>query len=178
MNSSVNSFSVPEYQGVWLSFQNDRFELRGRIETCLRELLGDAEGKLIVDDRGPHWQGSVHLKGLSYSHTSDVALLCFSKTHELGVDVESLHREFLQEPTKLAERFFHENEAKKLKTRNEILTRWIQKEAYAKLTREGLKETIRVDLSQWIDDLSQPAFKKIPKFPAGYEAWIAFREHC
>ena len=174
----MNMFSVPQYQGIWLSFQNDRFELRARIETALRETLHDPSGKLVVDDRGPHWHGSVHLKGLSYSHTSHVALLCFSKTHELGVDAESLHREFSQEPSRLAERFFHENEAKHLKTRNEILTRWIQKEAYAKLTREGLKDTIRVDLSQWVDDLSLPTFKKIPKIPTGYEAWVAFREHC
>jgi hypothetical protein len=173
-------FITPEYEGLWWSYADDRMALRARIERFLREHLNDDEGKLVVDDRGPHWQGKVVLKGLSYSHTQDVALICFSRTHELGVDVESLHREFQQEPRKLAARFFSPTEVDGLKTHNEILTRWIQKEAYAKLTREGLKETIRVDLSRWVTewagDVDQPNFKKLPKIPVGYEAWIALRQ--
>jgi hypothetical protein len=176
----MNAFACPEYQGVWLAFQNDRMALRSAIEIYLKNELNDPSGHLEVDDRGPHWRGGrVALKGLSYSHTGDVALLCFSKTHEVGVDAESVHRQFTQDPAKLAERFFHPNESKALKTRHEILTRWIQKEAYAKLTREGLKETVGVDLSPeleaWTGDFISPLFKKIAKIPTGYEAWIALR---
>jgi len=174
-------FETPEYSGTWFSFDGDRMKLRACIEAFLRRELDDSEGVLQVDDRGPHWKGSVRLTGISYSHTDEIAVLAYSRTHELGVDVENLYREFSQEPSKLAERFFSENEARRLRGRAELLVRWIQKEAYAKLTREGLKETIRMDLSSLLApdedfDLTRPAFKKIAKIPVSYEAWIALRQ--
>jgi len=174
-------FETPEYSGAWFSFDGDRLKFRAGIEAFLRRELDDPEGVLHVDDRGPHWRGRVRLTGISYSHTDEIAVLGYSRTHELGVDVESLYREFSQEPERLAERFFSENEALTLRGRSELLVRWIQKEAYAKLTREGLKETIRMDLSSFLApdeefDLTRPTFKKISKIPLGYEAWIALRQ--
>ncbi len=165
-------FVTPEYVGVWLPF-SERHELRALIELRLREELGDLNGKLIVDERGPHWESElVSLMGLSYSHTDDIAILCFSNTHEIGVDIESVDRKFSVEPAQIASRFFHPEEARALKSPSEVLVRWVQKEAYAKLTRDGLKSTLKTDFSEWVQ---LPMFKKIVKMPVGYEGWVALR---
>lgn len=163
--NAISEFKTPKYEGVWFSFDEDRQALRAAIQKFLQNRFPHLSAELKVDERGPHF-GS--LKGLSYSHTGQVALLCFSETIELGVDVEAQNRVFSTDYRKLAQRFFHPNEAKALLSRESFLTHWIRKEAYAKLSRDGLSTTVSLELSQ-----TPAILTKIPVVPAGYEAWLA-----
>ena len=76
------------------------------------------------------------------SHTDGLALLAFSRSRRLGVDVEKVKPD--TEVEKLAERFFSERECRDLRqlTGDELQAAffrvWTRKEAYIKATGEGL----------------------------------------
>ncbi len=160
-------FTTPHYSGAWFPFAGDRHELRNTIETHLREKFKDPEGHLEVNDRGPFWKGSVVLE-LSYSHTEGAAVLVYSQSHRLGVDLERSDRFIEKSPLAIAERYFHPDERPFL-SHEKFLTLWLKKEAYAKLTREGLKKTIHLN----IETVTEAEFSELPVIPTGYQAVIA-----
>lgn len=82
------------------------------------------------------------------SHTADVLLVATAENGwRVGVDIESLERDV--SIAQIARRLFSENEATQLaqleppKQMPFLLARWTRKEAYVKMTGEG----IRVDLT-------------------------------
>jgi phosphopantetheinyl transferase len=93
------------------------------------------------------------------------------------VDAEPLDREMEPSALKIADRYFHANELKELSSYPEdsgilklrFLELWVRKEAFGKLTRKGLKDSIHVD----VDALNEASFIQAPKTPAGYLAVIA-----
>jgi len=169
-------FSAPEYEGVWLSFDGDRLAFRQKIETHLRIHLNDPKGQLDVTETGPYWKGSSRIE-LSYSHSHRWGILVFSRSHRLGVDLEWSRRIFATSPLKIAQRFFHEREQLRLlKTGSEgqmdplaFLDLWMKKEAYGKLTRKGLKDSIHLDTFS----LTDVEFRALPMMPIDYDARIA-----
>jgi hypothetical protein len=174
--SLISEFHTPEYEGAWFAFTGDRHANRVQIERYLQKKLADAEGKLIVKDDGPWWQGGVKLVGLSYSHASvsvpkdqsqsGFTLLAFSRTHELGVDVESRGRAFQLKPQQIADRYFHVAERQL-----PFLDLWLRKEAYAKATRLGLAKTIQLESHA----ITQFLFKTVEKTPVDFTATIALK---
>jgi phosphopantetheinyl transferase len=168
------AFKTPEYQGVYFPFEGDRFKLRAQIAHHLKTALSDPSGELKVGDEknadGPHWVSSQSKIDLSYSHTEGLALLVYSHTHSLGVDLERTDRKVSQRVQALAERFLEPSEAKTVTTREQFLETWLKKEAYAKLTRLGLARTLKTSLQNLP---TQIVFKKVPVIPVGYGAFTA-----
>jgi hypothetical protein len=153
-------------------------EFRAAIERFLQRELKDPGGTLLVDELGPKWIGASTIE-LSYSHSGAFAILVWSNTHKIGVDLETLTREYSHPLLELASRFFHENEVRILeKFRGNpstlsfrFLDLWLKKEAYAKLTRNGLKEAIHLE----VDSISDVVFEVVPVTPAGCDARVALR---
>ncbi len=174
----AKTFSTPLYQGAWFSFSGDRFDLRKRLQEYLRNELQDSEGLLLVQDQGPEWHGSRKIN-MSYSHSGDFALLVWMTTRQIGVDLEKKDREYSHPLLQLAKRFFHEAETKALEKKAgtpddlsaSFLDLWLKKEAYAKLTRNGLKDSIHTE----INTLSDVFFETVPLIPVGYDARVAIR---
>ena len=148
--TEIKEFQTPFYRGAWFSFQ-ERMRFRQTLQAYLRKKLEDDSGALEVDNRGPHWRGKKEVN-LSYSHTENIAIAIYSETHLIGVDVELKSRSLKEAPLQIAKRFFHPNEVKTLSELSEprlhaaFLNLWVKKEAYAKLTRAGLKDSIRLEV--------------------------------
>jgi phosphopantetheinyl transferase len=172
----MKEFLTREYAGVWLPYSEDRAVFRTSVETYLQKKLDDESGKLSVLADGPHWTGAETLE-LSYAHTPGAAILVYSKTHRLGVDVESKARSSNGDSLKLATRFFHADEVEKLRDLDEdelqkrFIKLWVQKEAYAKLTRLGLSGTIGLALPTDNETKSHA----IPVTPSGFIAWVMLK---
>jgi len=172
----MKSFSTPEYCGHWIEFDGDRMKLRRTIETLLASELDDPIGKLVVLGNGPHWEGERKIH-LSYAHTVGFAILVHSDTIPLGVDVESLKRVFHESPLRIAERYFHPAEAALLKNHggdpadlnHNFLDLWLKKEAYGKLTRMGLRDSIHLE----VDRIPDALFETVPVTPVGYRALLS-----
>ena len=168
----MNSFSTPEYQGVWLNYSGQREAFRMSVQDYLQKNLPDPTGILVVNESGPHWQGTQKIN-LSYAHTVGAAILVFSFTHAVGVDVEPKSR-VVDEPIELAKRFFHATEIEQLSkhppTRHsgETLKLWVKKEAYAKFTRLGLAQTMKAAVPVNLNA------KTLPVAPEGFLTCIVF----
>jgi phosphopantetheinyl transferase len=171
----MKTFRTPEYFGVWLPYLEERMEFRKSVETYLKTALHDPAGKLEVKEDGPHWMGEKKIE-LSYSHTPGAAILVYSFTHQLGVDVESESRDFKSDPLKIAARFYHPDETKALEKlpKNErfsaLLKLWVKKEAYAKFTRLGLSKTVANLLPASLNA------KTLPVMPEGFLSAILFEK--
>ena len=170
------SFKVTEYSGVWLPYEQDRLKFRKSVEGYLRETLSDPSGNLEVRDDGPHWINGKKIT-LSYAHTPRAAILVFSETHEIGVDVESSHRSLSTDVIRLARRFFHPSllkqiEALPLESRvSRFLELWVRLEAYAKMTRKGLSRTI----GESLPETSTIHCKNLAIIPKGYLGVVYLR---
>lgn len=140
--------------------------LRARIEAYLREVLVDPSGRLEVGEDGPHWRGSS--ANLSYSHSDGGALLVYSRTARLGVDIERENRAFAQSPEALARRFFHSSEVGAARDRATFLRLWCKKEALGKWSRGGLKESLRVIVEP------APEGVRLESVPVTPEGWVAY----
>jgi hypothetical protein len=181
-------FHCSRYEGAWFFFDGDRMRFRKEVEAFLQGQLGDPAGRLEVREDGPHWVGKQALH-LSYSHTHShthihtsphsvgAALLVWSKSAPLGVDIESIDRTLHESPLKMAERFFHCDELAALRRfesspdqlRALFLSFWVKKEAAGKLSRKGLRDSIHSNT------LEMPGihFEEAPLTPIGYRAIIA-----
>jgi phosphopantetheinyl transferase (holo-ACP synthase) len=147
------------------------------VEAFLKQALLDSTGALVVDESGPHWNGLEKLKGLSYSNTFSSGegwgVVVFSRTHELGVDLEKSNRLLKQNYLEIAERFFHDSEYESLKRESifdgpeKFLNIWMQKEAYSKLKREPLVRYLSESLS------ADVVFESLMKIRQGYRAILA-----
>ncbi|MBS1958543.1 MAG: 4'-phosphopantetheinyl transferase superfamily protein [Bdellovibrionales bacterium] len=170
----MKEFTTPTYSGVWLPFDGNRETLRARIQEHLRGAF-DAHGRLDVLANGPHWTpsavGGTPLE-ISYSHSSSPAggqaLLIYSTTHRLGVDIERADRVLNGKPEAIAARYFHARDVESIRREPGLfMTLWCKKEAYAKLDRGGLVGTFRVSLSPAPEGVS---LQEIPVAPQG---WLA-----
>ena len=172
----LKQFSTPAYRGFWLSYSGDRMLFRNEVEAILRQELEDPLGFLEVNASGPHWRGKS--LQLSYAHTEKAGILVYSENHALGVDVEALDRRFHGEISALAKRFFHEEEAKELERlergieqKRQFLEVWVKKEAYAKLSRRGLKGS----LHEALKTQTHVCFEPLPVTPQELLAWVAYK---
>lgn len=166
--ASPHFFRTPDYAGFWLPYDGDRLALRTRIETLLRREVNDPGGRLEVRNDGPHWLGS-QLQ-LSYSHSEDQALVVWSRTGAIGVDIERESRAFSQPPADVARRFFHPSELAAVRDTRAFLDLWCRKEALAKQTRAGLREWLARPLDERPEGVS---LSPVPVAPAGWIAWVA-----
>lgn len=155
-------FKTAEYEAAWLSFNGDRGQFRKQVEAWLREKFGP--GELTVDDQGPR---GFQLAGLSYSHTEKFGIVVASRTHSLGVDIESSTRTLNHSPAELSQRYFR----KTITDPAEFLDEWCKKEAYAKWTRLGLARTLHLDPAQGQTD-PNCLWVRIPVTPPGIKGWI------
>ncbi len=130
---------------------------------------------MVVGNSGPEWFGEVKLVGLSYSNTEGWGVVVFSRTHELGVDLEKSNRVLKTNYLALAKRFFHPSEYESLKKESifdgatKFLELWMKKEAYSKMRRRNLAELIHLPL-----DLDS-RFEELKKLRAGYRAVLAIK---
>lgn len=122
---------------------------RGLVRAFLSIRYGCAPGKVSINE-GPH--GKPRLNGgqadepalrFNIAHTEDVVVAAFSRTHPVGIDVESLNRDTDVEA--LAERVFTEAERQRWRTlpdarRGDVFLHvWTCKEAFLKATGHGLQ---------------------------------------
>lgn len=125
------------------SAERARFiKARAFIRAVLSQELGVAPTSLAFE-RGPH--GKPYLPGspvrFSLSHTRTVALLAVTRGEEVGVDIEGLPGTGYE---RVSARFFTEAEARRVSQCRLALrprlfaTLWSAKEAYLKMTGEGL----------------------------------------
>ena len=130
---------------------------------------------MVVGSSGPEWFGEVKLAGLSYSNTEGWGVVVFSRTHELGVDLEKSNRVLKTNYLALAKRFFHSSEYEALKNESvfdgatKFLELWMKKEAYSKMKRRHLLEFISLPLGR------DACFAVLQKFRVGYRALLALR---
>ena len=161
------------YEGAWIPFDGDRRRFRLEVQNHLRRVLKDPEGELVVDDQGPHWNGQVILKGLSYSNTEGWGVLVYSQTHALGVDVERMDRYMSRNHLDVAKRFFHPDEFQNIKDASPFdsltmfMNLWMKKEAASKLMRVGLAKMIAGRLPDQYD------YHSLEKVRDGYHAVVA-----
>jgi 4'-phosphopantetheinyl transferase len=131
-------------------FQKDRQRFVAA-RAILRQIIGSY---LAVDPAGlvfsyskkdkPALAGDAAHSNLTFniSHSGGVALLAFTRSRQIGVDIEQIRRDF--DTTAIAGRFFSTTEQQELTTfpaeqRDEVFFRiWTRKEAYIKATGEGL----------------------------------------
>jgi phosphopantetheinyl transferase (holo-ACP synthase) len=143
------------------------------VELFLRAALNDHAGGLIVDERGPHWKGEVTLRGLSYSNTEGWGVVVFSRSHELGVDLERMDRAMKKNHLAVAKRFFHVSEYELISLASPFdsplmfLDLWMKKEAASKLMRVGLAKMIGTPLP------SNYEYRPLEKVREGYRSIVA-----
>lgn len=102
--------------------------------TRAREIIFSNTGKNVLkEDNGkPYLEDRSQF--ISISHSKDAVLVGFNET-PIGVDIEVL-REF---DKRLIDRFFSDAEKNFIKDDTDFFRIWTVKEAYLKLTGEGLK---------------------------------------
>lgn len=146
------------------------------MESYLREALRDPEGRMVVGDHGPFWEGRDTLPGLSYSNTDGWGVVVFSRAFALGVDVEKTNRLLRKNHFKIAERYFHSSEVEWLRqvpvldSFPAFLDLWMKKEAASKLMKVGLAEMIADPLPASFE------FQQIAKTRVGYQAIVALAQ--
>ena len=117
--------------------------------TALSELIrisfGDVNLEILRDKNGkPYFKNSDISFSLSHSGDISVAALCDEKYNLIGVDVEKIaDRANIEE---LSQRFFSSDEKqefiKRGKAQKAFFDIWTKKEAYAKMTGEGLASVL------------------------------------
>jgi 4'-phosphopantetheinyl transferase len=131
-------------------FERDRARFvvgRGLLRALLARYVGAAGSQLrfgygaqqkpVLLDDGPHF---------NLAHSGGTALFAFSRTTELGIDVELLQPEFAHGP--LAERFFSPREVETLRALPEddqpqaFFACWTRKEAILKARGDGLTQPL------------------------------------
>jgi 4'-phosphopantetheinyl transferase len=132
-------------------FQIDRDHFivaRGRLREILGRYLKQAPQKLCFS-YGPYGKpalvGNTKKQALHFnvSHSHGMALYAITREREIGVDLERVRPEVMEE--KIAEHFFSPREVKQLHNLPENLqtqaffTCWTRKEAYIKARGEGLQ---------------------------------------
>jgi len=143
------------------------------VEAFLKSALNDSAGVLVVDEHGPHWNGTVALRGLSYSNTEGWGVVVFSRTHELGIDLEKTNRAFKKNHLDVAKRFFHADEYGVLASVSPFdsalafLDLWMKKEAASKLMRVGLAKMIGDHLPSIYE------YRHLEKVREGYQVIVA-----
>jgi hypothetical protein len=143
------------------------------VETFLKRTFNDPDGRLIVGDHGPFWEGRDHLPGLSYSNTDGWGAVVFSRAFSIGIDVEKVDRLLRKNYLKIAERYFHKSEFEFLKKipvlhgHQNFMDLWMKKEAASKLMRLGLAEMIKDPLPKEFD------YQILTKTRIGYKAMLA-----
>jgi phosphopantetheinyl transferase len=176
----MKSFQATFFRGAWFRFSGDRMALRREIEAHLREALSDPSGELHIGEDGPRWAGKVAIE-LSYSHTTGAAILVFSDSGPIGVDLERLDRTPVESPLAIARRYFHPDEIRELEKketppevlRTRFLELWVKKEAHGKLHRTGLSGSIHTA----IDSVTDARFHALPVIPEGYLGVVARFQH-
>ena len=94
-------------------------------------------------------------------------MVCALSAHEVGVDIQQ-HRE--DDVLRLAKRFFSEGECKALdacpeEARGAFFFRlWTKKEAYGKLTGEGVAEVLGLDLEEEVSEIAFEEYTDIPGY--------------
>ena len=140
----------------------------------MRSVLNDPDGKLVVNDHGPFWEGRDALPGLSYSHTDGWGVVVFSRAFAVGVDVEKSDRLLKKNHLKIAERYFHISESQWLNTKSiqdgypKFLELWMKKEAASKLMRVSLAEMISDPLPNGFE------YGPLSVIRTGYQAVLAW----
>jgi 4'-phosphopantetheinyl transferase len=165
----------------------------------LRTLLGAYVGvppERVRFDYGPQGKPRLAMTGprFNVSHSGAVALYAFSKSGEVGVDVELFRPEFAREH--IAERFFSPDEVATLRSLPDdaqpyaFLTCWTRKEAYIKARGQGLSLPLdRFDVSlhpdepaallrtAWsTDEPAQWRLTDLSDTASGYFAAVAIRD--
>jgi phosphopantetheinyl transferase len=126
------------------------YERRRFIEDCFNkymdfsksvktEQLEIAKGK---NDK-PYFKDYPEIR-FSLSHSGDIVLLAIGKT-EIGIDIEKIRN---LDYSSLSDRYFAEGEKAEIKTLEDYFRVWTRKEAYLKLTSEGIKGLAQCDTSK------------------------------
>jgi len=108
------------------------------IKDCLTE-YGIQDPKVLRTAKGkPYVESDVHL---SVSHSGDY-FICIIADKPVGIDVQERKS---NKASKIAERYFSDLEREYVEENGEngFFTVWTRKEAYSKMTGEGLAEIIR-----------------------------------
>jgi 4'-phosphopantetheinyl transferase len=138
-------------RAVRFRFDSDRkhfIAARGILRDLLARYLNELPGA-IEFSYGPQGKPALRLPGsrarvhFNLSHSDGLALLAFSNTHELGIDLEPVRRNFAAE--EIAERFFSAQEVAEYRALPADLRAegfflcWTRKEAYIKANGGGLQ---------------------------------------
>lgn len=140
-----------------LFFSRGGYERRAFIEKCLDRYLeiskmtktGDGETVRAPNDK-PYFKDYPDIR-FSLSHSGDVIVLAMGKT-EVGVDIEQVKpRDYLS----IANRHFSAAEVAQINSLEDFLSLWTKKEAYLKLTGEGLSGLSNAEVVKPLEYLGQ-----------------------
>ncbi len=115
------------------------------LDELIKISLGQASFEILRSKSGkPYFKDSSISFSLAHSGDISVAAICDEKDNVIGIDVEKINER--SNITELAERFFNESEKAEFyrlgKAPETFFELWTKKEAYAKMTGEGLASVI------------------------------------
>ncbi len=130
------------------------YDRRLFIEECFERYIDTMsktklEGELIVERDGnnkPYFKDYPNIR-FSISHSNDLIVLAMSNT-EVGIDIEYIKPRSFES---IVEKRFFPDEKLEAQTLEGFLKVWTRKEAYLKLTSEGLKGLADADVSKPIE---------------------------
>ena len=120
------------------------------LDRLLKLSFGDAKFEILRGERGkPYFKDSDISFSLSHSGDLSVASICDEKYNNVGIDVEKITD--LPNMNGIAERFFTDQEKSEFLRRERAADAffeiWTKKEAYAKMTGQGLSSALGDDIS-------------------------------
>ncbi len=145
---------------IFISRGNES-ELSERLKKeALERLLGDTNYSLYTDARGKPYVKCSTPVGISVTHSSGVVAVGVFPFEPVGIDMEKMSDTY---PARVADRFFSSSERELIVTPRNFYEVWCRKEAYVKMTGEGLKaissfdsghtDVFFTDLSKTVSDV-------------------------
>lgn len=130
------------------------YDRRLFIEECFEKYVDTIsktklEGELLVERDGnnkPYFKDYPNIR-FSISHSNDLIVLAMSNT-EVGIDIEYIKPRSFEN---IVEKRFFPGEKAEAQTLEGFLKVWTRKEAYLKLTSEGLKGLADADVSKTLE---------------------------
>jgi 4'-phosphopantetheinyl transferase len=129
------------------------------------------QGKPALDTDAMEMGGRLQF---NLSHSGTLALFAFVRRRQIGVDLESVHREVSVD--QISNRFFTPREITALRSlpeddrREAFFRAWTRKEAYIKARGEGLSLGLdQIDVSPALGEPTE--FVRLPDLSGGAEGW-------
>ncbi len=126
---------------IYYSF-TEKEKSRKMLEYCLK--LNGFEGEIKIDKNGKPYADGIYF---NISHSGDICMVAVSDK-EVGLDVEQI---VPREWEKLSNRFYTEEERKRVSSLESFLVLWTKKESLIKYLGETLGDTVKASFENGVE---------------------------